>query len=131
MTIQVIDTTVSIVAAFISTKQGLVMFDPKQKSLEMEIKCGLDKPMLIILGIISFISLMELILQGNSDSGNFLLFSIYLIVICSKIEIKDLNGFASELPFFVMNIMMIYMQFPIQEVKDPFMRQTSKFIIFK
>jgi hypothetical protein len=118
MTIQIVNSTLSIVAAFMSTKQGLVLLNPKQESLEIGNKCGLDKPMLIVIGVITFLSLLQFTMSIPFDAGNFLMFSVFIIVVCFQIETKDLRGFAHELPFFAMNLMMLYMQFPMQEVKD-------------
>jgi hypothetical protein len=118
MTTQILNTALTVLAAFMSTKQGLIILNPKQEPLAMNNKGGLDKPALIVLGTVTFMSVILIMLPGTFYASNFLMFSVFLIVMCFQLETKDLKGFARELPFFAMNLMMLYMQYPLQEVKE-------------
>jgi hypothetical protein len=118
MTVQLLDTTLTVLAAFMNTKQGFIMLNPKQEPLAMNNKSGLDKPVLIVLGTVTFMSVLLLTLPGIFYPSNFLMFSVFLIFMCFQFQIKDLKGFAMEFPFFAMNLMMLYMQYPLQEVKE-------------
>ena len=118
MTTQILNTTLTAVAACMNTEQGLMMQNSKQELLEMNNKGGLDKPRLIVLGIITFVSGLLFVLPGTFDPGDFLMFSVFLITMCFQLETKDLSGFARELPFIALNLMLLYMQYPLQEVKE-------------
>jgi len=118
MTTQILNTTLTVVAACMNTEQGLMMQNSKQELLEMNNNGGLDKLQLIVLGIITFVSGLLLVLPGTFDVGDFLIFSVFLITVCFQLETKDLSGFARELPLIALNVMLLYMQYPLQEVKE-------------
>jgi len=118
MTIQILNNAIMIVEAFMGTKQGLVKLSPKREVFEIGTKFGLNKSQLMVLGIVTLITGFLFLLPATFNAGNFLIFSIILFAMCYKLEIKNLSEFTREVPFFAMNLMMLYMQYPLQDVKE-------------
>ena len=45
--------------------------------------------------------------------GNFLMAATILLIMCFHLLDKDLKGFAIELPFLLLNLLIIYLQHPL------------------
>lgn len=110
--------TLIVFAAFMGVKQGLLMMEPRQEVLEMFVKWGLDKAEMNALGILTLVSGLLIMIPKTFFAGNLLMASVILIIICFQLQQKDLKGFAIELPFFLLNLVLLYLQHPINELKS-------------
>lgn len=110
--------TLIVFAAFIGVKQGLLMMEPRQEVLEMFVKWGLDKAEMNALGTLTLVSGLLIMIPKTFFAGNLLMASVILIIICFQLQQKDLKGFAIELPFFLLNLVLLYLQHPINDLKS-------------
>ena len=110
--------TLIVFAAFMGVKQGLLMMEPRQEVLEMFVKWGLDKAEMNALGTLTLVSGLLIMIPKTFFAGNLLMASVILIIICFQLQQKDLKGFAIELPFFLLNLVLLYLQHPINDLKS-------------
>ena len=113
MLYQILNSILIVFAAFMSAKQGLSMINPEHNVMEMFAAYGLNKAQLNILGMITLLSGILILIPWTFLAGNFLMAAAILFVICLKLGQQDLKGFAIEIPFFLLNLVMIYLQYPI------------------
>lgn len=114
----ILNTIIMVFATSISAKQGLAMINPKQNVLETFASYGVNKAELKILGAVTLLSGLLTLLPGTFVAGNVLMAAAILYVICLKLRHMDFKGFAVELPFIMLNILMIYMQYPVNDFKN-------------
>ncbi|MFH6951067.1 hypothetical protein ACHRV6_21425 [Flavobacterium sp. FlaQc-51] len=105
-------------AAYLNKEQSLIKQNSQQWQLEMNSKDAVDKPKMIIPGIIALVNGLLFVLPETFDALDFLMFSVDLITICVQLKAKDLSGFASELPFIALNFILLYMQYSFSKVKE-------------
>ena len=110
--------TLIVFASFMGVKQGLLMMEPQEEALEMFIKWGLSKTEMNALGMLTLISGLLIIMPKTFFAGNLLMASVILIIICFQLQHRDLKGFAVELPFFFLNLMLLYLQHPINDLRN-------------
>lgn len=110
--------TLIVFAAFMGVKQGLLMMEPRQEVLEMFVKWGLDKAEMNALGTLTLVSGLLIMIPKTFFAGNLLMASVILIIICFQLQQKDLKGFAIELPFLLLNLVLLYLQHPINDLKS-------------
>ena len=99
-------------------KQGLTMMEPQQEVLEMFNEWGLNKAEISTLGFLTFISGLFIMIPKTFYAGNLIMALVILIIMCFQLQHRDLKGFAIELPFFFLNLMLIYLQHPINDFKS-------------
>ncbi len=97
-------------------KQGYAMFSGKPEMLELFSKWGFSKTGVMINGIITMISALLILFPKTFVWGNFLMAAGILMIMCFHLLDKDLKGFAIELPFLLLNFVIIYLQHPFSKV---------------
>ena len=110
--------TLIVFASFMGVKQGLLMMEPRQEVLEMFVKWGLDKAEMNALGTLTLVSGLLIMIPKTFFAGNLLMASVILIIICFQLQQRDLKGFAIELPFFLLNLVLLYLQHPINDLRN-------------
>ncbi|KIQ20132.1 hypothetical protein RT99_13650 [Flavobacterium sp. MEB061] len=118
MTTHILNTTLMAEAAYMNKEQSLIKQNSQQGHLEMNSKYALDKPKMIVPGIITLVNGLLFMLPETFDALDFLMFSVDLITICVQLKAKDLSGFASELPLIALNFILLYMQYSFSQVKE-------------
>ena len=97
-------------------KQGYAMFSGKPEMLEMFGKWGFSKTGLMINGIITIVSALMILFPKTFVWGNFIMAADVLMIMCFHLLDKDLKGVAIELPFLLLNLVIIYLQYPLKDV---------------
>ena len=100
-------------AVFMGLKQGYAMVVGKSEMLEMFGKWNFSKTAIMINGAITIISALLILLPKTFVWGNFLMGAGILMIMCLHLLDKDLKGFAIELPFLLLNLVIIYLQHPL------------------
>jgi hypothetical protein len=95
-------------------KQGYAMFSAKPEMLEMFSKFGFGKNAVMINGAITILSAVLILFPKTFVWGNFLMAAGILMIICLELLHKDLKGAAIELPFLLLNLLIIYLQHPLK-----------------
>jgi hypothetical protein len=103
-----------LVAVFMGLKQGWAMLSGKAEMLDMFGKWDFTKMGVAILGLVTALSAVLIIFPRTFVWGNFLMASTILLIICFHLLDKDSKGVAVELPFLLLNLIIIYLQHPFK-----------------
>lgn len=99
-------------AIFMGLKQGFAMAAGKPAMIEMFGKWGFGTYGVTAFGVITMLSAILIIFPKTFVWGNFLMAAGILMIMCFHLLGKDLKGFAIELPFLLLNLIIIYLQHP-------------------
>ncbi|MNL59902.1 hypothetical protein D3C87_1836670 [compost metagenome] len=113
MVLKIINTALILFAVFMGLKQGWAMVNGKPEMLEMFEKWNFNKTGVMINGLITMTSAILILFPRTFLLGNFLMGAGILMIICLQLLNKDLKGAAIELPFLVLNLLIIYFQHPL------------------
>jgi hypothetical protein len=102
-----------IFAVYMGFKQGWAMFSGDPKMPDMFSKWNFSKAGVTIFGVITMVSTLLILFPKTFVIGNFLMATTILLIICFHLSDKDLKGASIELPFFILNIVIIYFQHPL------------------
>ena len=113
MILKILNGALILFAVFMGIKQGFAMTTGKAAMLEMFGKWGFNNTGVAIFGVITMLSAVLIAIPKTFVWGNFLMAAGILMIMCLHLIDKDLKGFAIELPFFLLNLIIIYLQHPI------------------
>lgn len=114
MILKIANSLLILVAVFMGFKQGFAMFSGKPEMLEMFGKWGFSKTSVMITGTITILAALLILFPKTFLRGNFLMAVGILMIICFHLLDKDLKGVAIELPFLLLNLVIIYLQYPLK-----------------
>ncbi len=112
MILKIINSILILVAVFMGMKQGWNMLTAKPEMLELFGKWNFSKSAVMINGVITIISALLILFPKTFVWGNFLMAAGILMIICFHLLDKDLKGVMIELPFLLLNLVIIYLQHP-------------------
>jgi DoxX-like family len=115
MILRIINSILILVAVFMGLKQGYAMFSGKPEMAEMFSKWNFNKTGLMINGAITIISALLILYPKTFLWGNFLMAAGILLIICLHLLDKDIKGMTIELPFLLLNLVIIYLQHPLSK----------------
>jgi hypothetical protein len=98
-------------------KQGWAMVNSKPEMLNMFSKWNFNVLSIKIFGVVTLLSVLMLLFPQTYVAGNFIMAGSILLILCLQLTIKDLKGAAIELPFLLMNLVLIYLQYPVLKQK--------------
>ncbi|KFF74785.1 hypothetical protein HX13_12260 [Chryseobacterium sp. P1-3] len=114
MILKIINSALILVAVFMGFKQGMAMVSGKPEMAAMFGKWGFDKTGLMINGIITIAASLMILFPKTFVWGNFLMAAGILLIICFHLADKDFKGVLIELPFLLLNGIIIYLQHPLK-----------------
>jgi len=114
MIVRIINAILIVFAACMGIKQGYAMVAGKPEMMEMFGKWGFNKTALVINGSITIIAALLILFPKTFVWGNFLMAAGILLIICLHLLDKDLKGVLIELPFLILNLAVIYLQYPLK-----------------
>lgn len=103
-----------LVAVLMGIKQGWAMVSGKTEMLEMFSKWNFSKIAVMVNGIVTIIAALLILFPKTFVWGNFLMAVGILMIICLQLLEKDLRGAAVEVPFLLLNLLIIYLQYPLK-----------------
>jgi len=115
MALRIINGVLILIAVFMGLKQGWAMVSGKQEMLDMFGKWHFDKSGVLSFGLVTMISSLLILFPRTFLWGNFLMAASILLIMCFHLLDKDLKGVAIELPFFLLNLVIIYLQHPLRQ----------------
>lgn len=95
-------------------KQGYAMLSGKTEMMEMFGKWGFSKTALMINGAVTIIAAILILFPKTFVWGNFLMAAGILMIICFHLFDKDFKGVLIEIPFLLLNLLIIYLQHPLK-----------------
>jgi len=114
MVLKIINSILILIALFMGFKQGVAMLSCKPEMVEMFSKWNFSKTALMINGAVTILAAVLILFPKTFVYGNFLMAAGILLIICLHLLDKDLKGVAIELPFLLLNLVIIYLQHPLK-----------------
>lgn len=115
MILKVLNSILILGAVYMGFKQGFAMFSGKAEMMEMFSKWGFSKTTLMINGAVTILAALMIVFPKTFVWGNFLMAAGILMILCLQLLNKDLKGAAVELPFLLLNLVIIYLQHPMNK----------------
>jgi hypothetical protein len=115
MILKLINSVLILVALFMGLKQGYAMFSGKPEMLEMFGKWNFSKTAVMINGGITMLAAVLIVFPKTFLVGNFLMAAGILMIICLHLLDKDLKGAGIEIPFLLLNLVILYLQHPLDK----------------
>jgi len=116
MILKIINSILILVAVFMGLKQGYAMFSGKAEMMEMFGKWGFTRTGLTVNGIITILGSVLILFPKTFMWGNFIMAAGILLIICFHLLDKDIKGIMIEVPFLLLNLIIIYLQHPLKSV---------------
>jgi len=114
MIVKIINSVLILIAVFMGAKQGWNMLTAKPEMLEMFGKWDFSKNAVMINGAVTLLAAVLILFPRTFVWGNFLMSAGILMIICLQLLTRNLKGAAIELPFFLLNLLIIYLQYPLK-----------------
>lgn len=114
MILKIINAVLILFAVFMGTKHGWNMLTAKPEMLEMFGKWNFSKNAVVINGAVTLLASILILFPKTFVWGNFLMAAGILMIICLQLLSKDLKGVAIEIPFLLLNLVIIYLQYPLK-----------------
>lgn len=118
MILKIINSALILAAVFMGLKQGWAMFSGKPEMLEMFSKWNFSKTAVMVNGAITMIAALMILFPKTFVWGNLLMAAGILMIICLQLLDKNLKGVAIEIPFFLLNLIIIYFQHPLSKMRE-------------
>lgn len=114
MILKIINSVLILFAVFMGIKHGWNMLNAKPEMLEMFGKWNFSKNAVVINGAVTLLASILILFPKTFVWGNFLMAAGILMIICLQLVNKDLKGVAIEIPFLLLNLVIIYLQYPLK-----------------
>lgn len=114
MILKILNSILILVAVFMGFKQGFAMLNAKPEMLEMFGKWNFSKNAVMINGAVTLLASVLILFPKTFVWGNFLMAAGILLIICLQLLNKDWKGVAIEIPFLLLNLVIIYLQHPLK-----------------
>lgn len=114
MILKIINAVLILFAVFMGTKHGWNMLTAKPEMLEMFGKWNFSKNAVVINGAVTLLASVLILFPKTFVWGNFLMAAGILMIICLQLLNRDLKGVAIEIPFLLLNLVIIYLQYPLK-----------------
>ncbi len=112
-TAKIINSVLITVAVFMGLKQGWAMVSASPKMTEMFGKWNFSPSGLKILGLVTICSALMILFSKTFVYGNVLMASTILLIIGFHLRDGDFRGVVIELPFLLLNLVIIYLKYPL------------------
>ncbi|MBL7762531.1 MAG: DoxX family protein [Chitinophagaceae bacterium] len=115
MILKIINSILILFAVYMGFKQGYAMLTNKPEMVTLFSKWNFSSTAISINGAITIIAAVLILFPKTFVWGNFLMAAGILLIICLHLLDKDLKGVAIELPFLLLNLIIIYLQHPLSK----------------
>lgn len=113
MIIKIINILLMVCAVFMGFKQGWAMVSAKQNMVDMFSKWNFSQTGLLILGSATIFSAVLILFPKTFLYGNVLMASTILLIIGFHLQDTDWKGVLIELPFFLLNLLIVFLRYPL------------------
>jgi hypothetical protein len=98
-------------------KQGWAMISGKPAMLEMFRSWNFGRTAMIAFGGLTLLSAVLILFPASFLWGNFLMAASILLIVCFQLQEHNIKGAAIELPFLLLNLLIVYLQHPLAQTK--------------
>jgi hypothetical protein len=106
-----------LLAVCMGFRQGWAMLSNKPEMAIMFSKWDVNKEGITVFGAITILSALLIFFPKTFILGNFVMATTILLIICLQLSTKDIKNAVIELPFFLLNLLIIYLQYPLPKQK--------------
>lgn len=114
MIVKIINSILILFAVFMGTKHGWNMLTAKPEMLEMFGKWNFSKNAVIFNGVVTLLASLLILFPKTFVWGNLLMAIGILMIMCLQLLHRDLRGAAIEVPFLLLNLVIVYLQHPLK-----------------
>jgi len=115
MVVKIINSLLILFAAYMGVKHGWAGVSGKPEILEMFQKWNVGKTGVAIIGVITLLSVILILIPKTFVFGNFLMAASILLIICQYLNAGDLKGVLIEIPFLLLNLVIVYLRHPLDK----------------
>lgn len=115
MILKIINSVLILLAVFMGAKHGWNMLTAKPEMLEMFGKWNFSRNAVMLNGAITLLASLLILFPKTFVWGNFLMAAGILMILCLQLLNKDLRGAAIEIPFLLLNLLIIWLQHPLKK----------------
>ena len=112
MSIKIINSLLILFIVSMGLKQGYAMLSGKAAMLSLFAKWNFGKTAVAIYGAVTILSACLILFPKIFVWGNFMMATTILLLICLHLQDKNLKEAAIEIPFLLLNLLAIYLQYP-------------------
>lgn len=119
MFLKILNAALILFALYMGIKQGWAMFSGKQEMLDMFGKWHMGRTSVAALGAFTMLGALLVLFPRTFLAGNFITAAGILLIIALHLNDtgvpagERLKGVAIELPFFLLSLLIIYLQHPL------------------
>ena len=113
MLLKIINAILILFAVSMGLKQGWAMLTGQPDMLALFGRWHWSRTAIMINGTITIVSALMILSPRTFVWGNFLMAACILLITCLHLYDKDLKGAFIELPFLLLNLVIIYLQHPL------------------
>lgn len=110
--LKLLNTLFILFALFMGVKQGWAMLSGKPEMVAMFGKWNFGKTGLMLMGIVTLAGGLLLLHPKTFVWGNYLTAAGILLIIVLHLNDQDLRGVMVELPFLLLSLVILYLQYP-------------------
>lgn len=115
MILKIINSLLILFAVFMGARHGWNMLTAKPEMLEMFGKWNFSRNAVMLNGAITLLASLLILFPKTFVWGNFLMAAGILMIICLQLLNKDMRGAAIEIPFLLLNLVIIWLQHPLKK----------------
>ncbi len=112
MIIKLFNSALILFAVYMGLNQGLAMITGKPEMIDMFSKWHFNRTGLMVNGLITCLSALLILFPRTFLWGNFLMAAGIMLIICLHLLDRNLKGVSIELPFLLMNWVILYFRHP-------------------
>ncbi|MFD2935798.1 hypothetical protein [Spirosoma flavum] len=113
LTLKILNTALILFAVYMGFRQGWAMLTGKSEMADIFSKWNIGRTGLSILGFSTMLGAVLVLIPQTFVWGNYIMAAGILVIIAFHLHDKNLKGVAIELPFFLLSLLIIYLQHPL------------------
>lgn len=113
MLLKLIASVLIALAVFMGGKQGWAMLSLKPQTVALFSTWSWSPMAIRLNGIVTLLSTLLILFPRTFIWGNFLMAAGILLISCFHLFHRDLKGVAIEIPFLLLNLLIIYLGHPL------------------
>lgn len=114
MILKIIHSGLLLFVVFMGIKQGFSMISGSPEILKMLEDLNFNSIEILLFGIVTLISSFLIFHPKTFLIGNFIMAATIVLLIFLQIQIQNIKGALTEIPFLLMNLVLVYWKYPFE-----------------
>ena len=116
MMLRIIHSGLLLFVVFMGIKQGYEMISGSLEIVKMLEDLSFNKTEILLFGIVTLISAILILHPKSFFMGNLIMGATIVLLIFLQIQNQNIKGAVIEIPFLLMNIVLVYWKYPFSKV---------------